>query len=340
MNFGQPYNKPRVFLSHSQKDTEFIEKLANDLRRSQIEPWLFTYEIRHGKPWLDEIFRHGMPTCDAIIAYLTEASLTSPVVAKEIDTGILQKLSDSNVAFLPYVNNAKIRALLRPDIQAIQSPVWNAENYYTLLPVVVSEIWRSYLERTVSSAMKDERLKRVEAELELEKYKSEPDEVFTKAENKEFEFIWNAFNRTTLLGIMGHWDSDSDAQKHDQPARNFILHLSTVVALLSDILAGDYYNSDSLSTVLSDVVRQSFASQLRELHFVFSNARLPGYKKFTQELLTHGLIEKFTFTSRIDDSEYLEVKLELSKKYYRFRFCLAYQMKLPERILIELVPEN
>ena len=135
----QYINKPRVFLSHSEKDDEFVSKLADDLRKCQIEPWHFKYEIRHGKPWLDEIFNLGMPTCDAIVIYLTESSLASPVVKKEIDAGILQQLSDHNIAFLPYVDDEKIRSQLRPDIQALQIPEWNKDNYSYLLPVVVSE---------------------------------------------------------------------------------------------------------------------------------------------------------------------------------------------------------
>ena len=32
-------NKPRVFLSHSNKDKEFIHRLYEDLSLCQIEPW-------------------------------------------------------------------------------------------------------------------------------------------------------------------------------------------------------------------------------------------------------------------------------------------------------------
>src|SRR5215212_5098109 len=112
-------NKPRVFLSHSQKNSDFIEKLDGDLRKCQIDTWLFTVDIRHGKSWQDSIFESGLPTCDAIIVYLTEVSIESPVVKKEIDVGLLQNLRDNNIAFLPYVDNAKLREKLRPDIQAL-----------------------------------------------------------------------------------------------------------------------------------------------------------------------------------------------------------------------------
>ena len=86
------FNKPRVFLSHSKKNVEFIEKLAADLQKCQIDPWLDSVEIRHGKSWQDSIFEHGLPSCDAIIVYFTEESIQSNVVKKEIDVGLLSFL--------------------------------------------------------------------------------------------------------------------------------------------------------------------------------------------------------------------------------------------------------
>jgi TIR domain-containing protein len=335
----QPYNKPKAFLSYSEKDAKFIQRLADDLRRCQIEPWQFTYEVRHGKPWLDSIFRYGLPTCDAIIAYLTESSLLSAVVSKEIDAGILQKLSDNNVAFLPYVTDTKIRSLLRPDIQAIQTPVWNDDNYSTLLPVVVSEIWRSYLERTVSSATKDERLKRVEAELELEKYKSQPDEVFAKSENKEFEFIWNSFNRTIPIELDWMIRNSETHEVEIEGTSEFVLHLSSVVALLSDFFTQEYRMS-YLRSAVTDVARDLVDFDREDPDRYLDASRFSSFFDFTDELLMHGLIEKFTYTSHIDDSDYLEHKFELSKKYFRFRFWLAYQQKLPDHVLIEIARES
>lgn len=65
-------NKPRVFLSHSKSDKSFIELINNDLRKCQIDPWLDSEEIRHGKPWLDTIFEDGIPTCDSVLVYFTD----------------------------------------------------------------------------------------------------------------------------------------------------------------------------------------------------------------------------------------------------------------------------
>ncbi|CAG0968525.1 hypothetical protein METP3_01295 [Methanosarcinales archaeon] len=42
-------NKPRVFLSHSKIDKEFIEKIEQDLRKCRIEAWYDDWEISPGK---------------------------------------------------------------------------------------------------------------------------------------------------------------------------------------------------------------------------------------------------------------------------------------------------
>lgn len=189
-------NKPRVFLSYSKSDATFIDTVDGDLRNCYIEPWRDTLEIRHGEPWLDAIFESGIPTCDCVLVYLTDASIQSPIVKKEIDAGILQKLKDKRIAFLPYVSSEDVRSRLRADIQALQTLEWNRDNYHVLLPRVVAEIWRSYLDRSLASAIQEEHTKRVEAELELERLrKTQEARPFSPSEEADFRFIWKCVDR-------------------------------------------------------------------------------------------------------------------------------------------------
>ena len=76
-------NKPRVFLSHSKADIEFVRQIRNDLQKCQIDTWLDEDDIRHGKPWLDSIFEDGIPTCDSVIVYFSSYALQSQMVKKE-----------------------------------------------------------------------------------------------------------------------------------------------------------------------------------------------------------------------------------------------------------------
>jgi hypothetical protein len=132
--------KPRVFLSHSRKDANFVRRLHQDLLASQVGAWLDTIDIRHGRPWLEEIFEGGISKCDCVVAYYTDDSLTSPVFAREVDASLVAQLEESRIAFLPYVSSEDVRAKLRSDVRALQCPVWNEENYHELLPAVVSEV--------------------------------------------------------------------------------------------------------------------------------------------------------------------------------------------------------
>jgi len=49
--------KPKIFLSHTKKDKDFIYKLANDLRNVQIDVWVDEWEIPLGESIRRKIFR-------------------------------------------------------------------------------------------------------------------------------------------------------------------------------------------------------------------------------------------------------------------------------------------
>jgi len=182
-------NKPRVFLSHARKDIAFIERVESDLRRCQVDSWRDQNEIRDGQPWMSAIFEDGIPTCDAILAYFTDNSLSSEMVAKEVDSAILRRLSDSKIAFLPYVDEDATRPKLRIDIQTLQCRVWNEENYHEILPSIIAEIWRSFLERNLENAVLSERNRRLELELEIQKIKEGNISVFSSQEEGEFNYM-------------------------------------------------------------------------------------------------------------------------------------------------------
>ena len=191
-------NKPKVFLSHSKKDEKFIKRVSDDFKKCQIESWIDKFEIRHGKPWMEAIFQNGIPTCNSFLVYLTENSIISPMVKKEIDTSLIQQLDDNKISFLPYVSEDKYRDQLRLDIRALQVPVWSDDNYSEVLPCVVAEIWHSYLERTIDIATSEEKIKRLELELQIEKNKD--GEIFTSSENKDFSYIKKTLDYDDLTG--------------------------------------------------------------------------------------------------------------------------------------------
>jgi hypothetical protein len=59
--------KPRVFLSHSKKDRECIERIAADLRSARIDVWYDDWEIPPGSSLRAKIFEEGIPECDLFL---------------------------------------------------------------------------------------------------------------------------------------------------------------------------------------------------------------------------------------------------------------------------------
>lgn len=335
------YNKPRVFLSHAKADLDFIEQLSRDLRRCQIDPWLDSEEIRHGKPWLDAIFEQGIPTCDAVLVYFTESSLQSAMVKKEMDAAILQQLKDKRVAFLPYVNHTATRQQLRSDIQALQVPEWSAQNYQGMLPLVVSEIWRGFLERLVTSATQGEQVRRLQAELDLERIqKNSSASVFSPAEDADFGYIWNALNSRVPAEAQGKKQStvDSKVQEDIVFKADIEFHLGCAIVFLSiDEFAFNRWSLQSLlSTELKKVLAVQNGAQVDGVRYEFN-----GLPELADQLLTYGLIDRFREPADarmggIIGSAVSRYRHEWTRKCYRFRYWLAHRGVLPTSIELQI----
>src|SRR5262249_3318289 len=150
-----------------------------------------TEEIRDGRSWMKVIFQDGIPACDAILVYLTPNSVRSKMVEKEMDAALLSQLESGGVIVLPYVSSVDVRNQLRLDLRSLHCREWDERNYYDVLPSVVAEIWHSYIERIVGTALLNEKNKRLEMELELNKMKqSKESQVFSEKEEKDFSYIF------------------------------------------------------------------------------------------------------------------------------------------------------
>jgi hypothetical protein len=310
------FNKPKVFLSHSKKDIEFIKRLDGDLRHCNIETWFDEVEIPHGKSWQSSIFEYGIPTCDAIIVYLTEHSIESPIVRKEIDVALLQNLSDSNIAFLPYVNKNELRAKLRPDIQSLQTKEWNEQNYQTFLPSVVANIWQNYLKKTIATAILNERYKITQLELEIEKRKNQDVGVFPQNENTEFEYLYKVFNENIRTELKTHIP--------DEPDIIYILEINLLSLIVAVSQSAYFYGfvpliQEACEPQLNSLYPNGFEHS--DNYEIFSALEL----NLTQKMLLYGLIENGT------------QHIEFANKIHRFKFWLSYTNKLPENFSVAVV---
>lgn len=330
--------KPRVFLSHSKADIEFVQKLYDDLRISQIDPWLDSAEIRHGQPWLDAIFRGGIPTCDCILVYLTPTSIESPMVKKEIDASIIQKLRDSQVAFLPYVSNEALRCSLRPDLQALQVPEWNASNYAAMLPQVVAEIWHSYAERRVISVANSERVRRLEAELEMQRLKQgQGDGIFPRGEREDFEYIWQTLDRYEPVAFQKILRQKGSSKANVLESFSAEVHTGSLVVALSSHVRFSLpprHFALQVAELLRDSNPHTAAQQPEGIAWVFSQGPV-----IEEELLMFGLMVIIS-TTESPPFGYGPATVVLrtqhnyafSDKMNRFKYWLAFSGRLPKAI--------
>lgn len=323
-------NKPRVFLSHSNKDKEFINRLYEDLRLCQIEPWRDETEIRHGQPWLDAIFESGIPTCDAILVYLTESSIESPMVKKEMDTSIIKKLKESHVAFLPYVSQEILRDQLRIDIQALQTPVWNKENYAEMLPRVVAEIWHSYLDSVVMSVANEEKIRRLEAELELEKLrKTGIESIFEPKEISDFDFIWKQFDYEEIIKLI-HLQNHKDGTEYCNSCKTFSVQMQTIIPFLERINGGVWgYPQITFINIFKEIIEHNFPGVIDENRrnpYVLDGERIEleweNLPRIMNKLKMYGLIK---ISQKIGDRGREYDSIMLTEKLDRFNYWLYYK---------------
>lgn len=73
---------PKVFISHSNQDSEHTLQVADALKRAGIDVWVDFENIRGGADWLCEI-QAGIKRCDAVVIVLSQASATSVWVERE-----------------------------------------------------------------------------------------------------------------------------------------------------------------------------------------------------------------------------------------------------------------
>lgn len=78
---------PKFFITHSHRDNEFVQRLADDLKAVGLEGFLDIYSLRAGDLISREISR-GLEACDIYMPVLSHAALDSPWCELEIHTAI------------------------------------------------------------------------------------------------------------------------------------------------------------------------------------------------------------------------------------------------------------
>jgi len=105
----------RVFISHSTKDKEFVDKLRDTLIVSDIEVFQFETNLKPGDKILSTI-KEALRNSDFIIVVLSKESVKSDWVNFEISTVLLNEESKEEtllvpVGSAPHSSDIKLRGL-------------------------------------------------------------------------------------------------------------------------------------------------------------------------------------------------------------------------------------
>lgn len=108
----------RIFLSHSSKDKPFVEKLAKDILRLDIEVWLDKWEMKVGDSLFDKI-EEGLETSDYLIIILSKNSVNSSWVRKELNAFLCDEILSKSVKVLPVlIDDCNIPIFIREKLYA------------------------------------------------------------------------------------------------------------------------------------------------------------------------------------------------------------------------------
>jgi len=89
-----------VFLSHNSKDKPFVRKLAADIQKNGHVVWIDEAEIKIGDSLIEKI-RDGLDKVDYVAAILSENSIGSVWVQRELDISSNREIAEKKVILLP-----------------------------------------------------------------------------------------------------------------------------------------------------------------------------------------------------------------------------------------------
>jgi hypothetical protein len=81
---------PRAFFSYSRQDSEFVLKLARDLREGGAEVWLDQLDIEPGQRW-DTAVEQALASCPRMLLVLSPSSVDSTNVMDEVSFGLEER---------------------------------------------------------------------------------------------------------------------------------------------------------------------------------------------------------------------------------------------------------
>ena len=90
----------RVFLSHSSEDKWFVNRLATDLTRLQIDPWLDAWKIRAGES-IPQKISNGIEAAHCVVVILSSNAVSSKWVEREWQSKYWDEVNRNETLVIP-----------------------------------------------------------------------------------------------------------------------------------------------------------------------------------------------------------------------------------------------
>lgn len=123
-----------VFISHNYKDKPMARKIAKELDKYGIKVWIDESEIRLGDSLIEKI-RDGLDHMDFLIALISENSVHSEWVKKELDIAMNKEIDGKKVIAIPIlVGKCELPGFLKGKLYADMS---TSRKYNENIPVLI-----------------------------------------------------------------------------------------------------------------------------------------------------------------------------------------------------------
>lgn len=89
-----------IFISYSHKDKAFVDRLAIQLVRRNVNVWLDRWELSVGDSLIERV-QDAVDGASALLVILSKASVSSEWCKKELSAGLLRELEERRVVVMP-----------------------------------------------------------------------------------------------------------------------------------------------------------------------------------------------------------------------------------------------
>ena len=169
--------RPTVFLSHSKADKSIIVRVADALRECRVNSWYDEWEIPPGASFRRKIFQDGIPNCDSFFVYLTQSSLKSYWVEKELDAIFIEESRNKNVNIITFVDSEETISKLPADIAALNCPILHQDNFESATRKLLTSVYDALLSKIQKTKDLESENIRLKLEMEIQELKAKIDEL-------------------------------------------------------------------------------------------------------------------------------------------------------------------